>query len=147
MYEEIPRFVAEFGDTLVMEDFYAAAYSETPAHSDDIHEMIIANPDLEIITDSGGKRYAGAKEGVIGVGVGLSMAYGGPILVSSVRALVVSASELAVETSPVWANPVNTQRIIDFSTSLITSTAPAASTSGALAAVIQTTLELDKRVK
>ena len=44
------------GDTLVMEDFYAAAYSETPAHSDDIHEMIIENPDMEVITEAGGQR-------------------------------------------------------------------------------------------
>lgn len=39
-----------------MEDFYAAAYSETPAHSDDIHEMIIENPDMEVITETGGQR-------------------------------------------------------------------------------------------
>ena len=56
LYDDIPRFVAESGDTLVMQDFYAAAYSETPAHSDDIHEMIIENPDLEVITESGGNR-------------------------------------------------------------------------------------------
>lgn len=56
LYDDIPRFVAESGDTLVMQDFYAAAYSETPAHSDDIHEMIIDNPDMEVITESGGQR-------------------------------------------------------------------------------------------
>lgn len=56
LYEDIPRLVAESGDTLAMRDFYAAAYSETPAHSDDIHEMIIENPDMEVITESGGKR-------------------------------------------------------------------------------------------
>lgn len=56
LYDDIPRFVAESGDILVMQDFYAAAYSETPAHSDDIHEMIIENPDLEVITESGGSR-------------------------------------------------------------------------------------------
>ena len=48
--------MAESGDTLTMQDFYASAYSQTPAHSDDIHEMIIANPDMEVITDGGGKR-------------------------------------------------------------------------------------------
>jgi three-Cys-motif partner protein len=56
LYDDIPRFIAESGDTLSMQDFYAAAYSETPAHSDDIHEMIIENPDLEVITESGGER-------------------------------------------------------------------------------------------
>ena len=34
----------------------AAAYSETPAHSQDIHEMIIENTDMEVITEQGGKR-------------------------------------------------------------------------------------------
>jgi len=56
LYDDIPRFVAESGDTLSMNDFYTAAYSETPAHSDDIHEMIIENPDMEVITESGGQR-------------------------------------------------------------------------------------------
>lgn len=56
LYDDIPRLVAKSGDTLAMQDFYAAAYSQTPAHSDDIHEMIIENPDMEVITDAGGKR-------------------------------------------------------------------------------------------
>jgi len=56
LYDDIPRFVAESGDILPMEEFYAAAYSGTPAHSDDIHEMIIENPDMEVITATGGKR-------------------------------------------------------------------------------------------
>ena len=56
LYDDIPRLVAETGDALSMQEFYAAAYSETPAHSDDIHEMIIQNPDIEVITESGGKR-------------------------------------------------------------------------------------------
>jgi len=56
LYDDIPRFVAESGDTLFMNDFYTAAYSETPAHSDDIHEMIVENPDMEVITESGGQR-------------------------------------------------------------------------------------------
>jgi three-Cys-motif partner protein len=56
LYDDIPRFIAEAGDALSVYDFYAAAYSETPAHSDDIHEIIIENPDLEVITDSGGVR-------------------------------------------------------------------------------------------
>ena len=56
LYDDIPKYVAESGDTLLMQEFYEAAYSETPAHSDDIHEMIIENPDLEVITESGGAR-------------------------------------------------------------------------------------------
>ncbi len=56
LYDDIPRFIAESGDTMAMKDFYATAYSETPAHSDDIHEMIMKNPDMEVITEKGGKR-------------------------------------------------------------------------------------------
>ena len=56
LYDDIPRFVSESGDTLSMSDFYSAAYSETPAHSDDIHKMIIENPDIEVITTTGGSR-------------------------------------------------------------------------------------------
>ena len=56
LHDDIPRLVAESGDTLSMEEFYAAAYSETPAHSDDIHEMIIENPDMQVLTESGGER-------------------------------------------------------------------------------------------
>jgi len=56
LYDDIPKFVAESGDTLAMQDFYEAAYNETPAHSDDIHEMIIENPDMEVITAAGGER-------------------------------------------------------------------------------------------
>jgi three-Cys-motif partner protein len=56
LYDDIPRFIAEAGDALSMHEFYEAAYSETPAHSEDIHEMIIENEDVEVITDSGGSR-------------------------------------------------------------------------------------------
>lgn len=56
LYEDIPRFVAESGDAIAVQDFYAAAYSETPAHSEDIHEMIMLNEDIEVITESGGAR-------------------------------------------------------------------------------------------
>ncbi|WP_353251408.1 three-Cys-motif partner protein TcmP [Salinisphaera sp. PC39] len=54
--EDIPRMIAESGDAISIEDFYAAAYSETPAHSDDIHESMITNPEIEVITPNGGKR-------------------------------------------------------------------------------------------
>lgn len=53
LYDDIPRLIAEAGDALSMHEFYEAAYSETPAHSEDIHEMIIENEDVEVITSSG----------------------------------------------------------------------------------------------
>ena len=56
LYEDIPRFVAESGDALTMQDFYGAAYSETPAHSEDIHEIIMLHEDIEVITETGGAR-------------------------------------------------------------------------------------------
>lgn len=39
-----------------MAEFYGRIYNHTPAHSDDIHVTMIENPDLEIITPSGGAR-------------------------------------------------------------------------------------------
>lgn len=54
--EDIPRFIAESGDSLSVEEFYTAAYNETPAHSDDIHKSIIECRDIEVITPNGGRR-------------------------------------------------------------------------------------------
>lgn len=56
LYDDIPRLLTGYGDALTMEDFYASAYSSTPAHSDDIHTMIMENDDLSVITKSGGVR-------------------------------------------------------------------------------------------
>lgn len=56
LFEDIPRLINEHGDVLSVEIFYEAAYNETPAHSNDIHEMIILNPDLEVITPAGNER-------------------------------------------------------------------------------------------
>ena len=54
--DDIPKLVKQSGDFLPMLKFYQQAYSETPAHSDDIHETIIQSPHLEVITVKGGKR-------------------------------------------------------------------------------------------
>ncbi|WP_043769189.1 three-Cys-motif partner protein TcmP [Algiphilus aromaticivorans] len=56
LYDDIPRFVAEEGDVMSVGRFYEAAYSETPAHSDDIHRSMIDNPDVEVLTPNGGSR-------------------------------------------------------------------------------------------
>lgn len=58
LYEDIPKLILSHGDTLQVSQFYSAAYNETPAHSDDINEMIMANPDIEVITETGGRRRA-----------------------------------------------------------------------------------------
>lgn len=56
LHGDIPRLISEQGDTLGVYDFYKIAYSETPAHSDDIHKAILSNPDIEVLTDTGGTR-------------------------------------------------------------------------------------------
>jgi three-Cys-motif partner protein len=56
LYDDIPRLVSEYGDAISVEEFYTATYNETAAHSDDIHEMIIENPDVQVITLLGGER-------------------------------------------------------------------------------------------
>jgi three-Cys-motif partner protein len=54
--DDIPRLVTEFGDALGVMEFYETIYKMTPAHMDDIHAAIIRNPDMEVITESGGER-------------------------------------------------------------------------------------------
>lgn len=56
LLEDIPRLITDFGDAVSVEQFYANIYSMTPAHTDDIHTAIIENPDLEVITETGGER-------------------------------------------------------------------------------------------
>ncbi|MBC9208906.1 three-Cys-motif partner protein TcmP [Roseomonas aerophila] len=54
--DDIPRLISESGDAVLVSDFYGDIYNVTPAHTDDIHTAIIENPDLEVITPSGGER-------------------------------------------------------------------------------------------
>ncbi len=54
--EDIPRLVSEFGDAIILSDFYESIYNMTPAHMDDIHGVMIENPDLEVLTGEGGER-------------------------------------------------------------------------------------------
>lgn len=54
--DDIPRLVSDGGDTIGISEFYRSIYNETPAHSDDIHSAIFANPDLEVVTPSGNER-------------------------------------------------------------------------------------------
>lgn len=56
LFNDIPRLVSESGDAISVEDFYAAIYNMTPAHTNVVHEAIIDNPDLEVITPAGGGR-------------------------------------------------------------------------------------------
>ena len=56
LHADIPRLVSESGEAISMMEFYDQAYSETAAHSDDIHESILLNPDLEVLTPNGSRR-------------------------------------------------------------------------------------------
>lgn len=64
LLDDIPRLVSEVGDTMPVMDFYESIYNVTPAHADDIHAAIIENPDLEVVTPTGGGR---RKANTIGV--------------------------------------------------------------------------------
>lgn len=56
LIEDIPRLVSECGDVLEVSEFYESIYNATPAHADDVHQAIIDNPDLEVLTPGGGER-------------------------------------------------------------------------------------------
>ncbi len=56
LHDDIPRAIANFGDAVEVGDFYQSIYNHTPSHSDDIHQAIIENPDLSVITQKGGER-------------------------------------------------------------------------------------------
>lgn len=53
LYDDIPRFMTDYNNRLPisMESFYMSTYNETPAHSDDIHDAVLSNPELEVLTD------------------------------------------------------------------------------------------------
>lgn len=59
LIDDIPRLVAASGDAMLVGDFYAAAYSATPAHKDDIHGAMLVGEDLEVLTPAGGVRRKG----------------------------------------------------------------------------------------
>lgn len=56
LFEDIPRLVTDFGDAVGVGEFYNSIYNMTPSHMDDIHTAIIENPDLQVLTPSGGER-------------------------------------------------------------------------------------------
>jgi hypothetical protein len=56
LLEDKPRLVTDFGDAIGVGEFYGSIYNMTPAHTDDIHTAIIQNPDMQVLTPSGGER-------------------------------------------------------------------------------------------
>ena len=53
--------MSDAGDVIEVGDFYEGIYNATPAHTDDIHPAIIDNPDIEVLTPSGGHRRKAAQ--------------------------------------------------------------------------------------
>lgn len=56
LHEDIPRLIEQHGDVIGVDDFYLSIFNGTAAHSDDIHDVLISNPDLEVITPTGNLR-------------------------------------------------------------------------------------------
>lgn len=56
LLDDIPHLISESGDAIIVEDFYAAVYNITPAHSDDVDTALIENPDIEVVTPAGRER-------------------------------------------------------------------------------------------
>jgi three-Cys-motif partner protein len=67
LLNDIPRLINEFGNAMTMLDFYESIYNMTPAHADDIHDAIIENPDVEIITPAGSERRKANKISVVDI--------------------------------------------------------------------------------
>jgi len=55
MYD-IPKAISEFGDAVSLDEFMRSVGNETPAHSMDIHQAMIDNPDIRVETLNGGER-------------------------------------------------------------------------------------------
>ncbi len=56
LFSDIPHLISESGDVINVGNFYEGIYNATPAHTDDVHQAIIENPDIEVITPAGGER-------------------------------------------------------------------------------------------
>ncbi|MBY0510468.1 MAG: three-Cys-motif partner protein TcmP [Rhodospirillaceae bacterium] len=56
LLNDIPHLLEEAGDAIGVRDFYESTYNATPSHKDDIHAAIIENPDIEVVTPTGGLR-------------------------------------------------------------------------------------------
>lgn len=56
LYDDVPKWISSSGDAMLVEDFYQSAYNDTPAHADDISSSIMLNPDIQVLTPSGGLR-------------------------------------------------------------------------------------------
>lgn len=56
LLDDIPRFMSNTSQPLLVGDFYQRIYNHTPAHSDDINTAILESLDLQVKTQAGGSR-------------------------------------------------------------------------------------------
>lgn len=56
LFTDIPRFLSNYGDSILMLDFFNDIYNQTPASSNTIKQSLIDIPDIEIIKEDGGIR-------------------------------------------------------------------------------------------
>ena len=59
LFDDIPRLLSGTENGVRMSSFYKSIYNMTPAHADDVHSVLIENPDIAIITRGGGERRVG----------------------------------------------------------------------------------------
>ncbi|MEH6742782.1 three-Cys-motif partner protein TcmP [Hyphomonas sp.] len=56
LMDDIPKAISEFGDAVLLDEFLRSVANETPAHSMDINQAMIDNPDIKVETVNGGER-------------------------------------------------------------------------------------------
>ena len=56
LHKDIPEMIALHGNAMNIRDFFEIIYNDTPAHSDNINEVLIKNDNLEVITKNGRSR-------------------------------------------------------------------------------------------
>ena len=60
LFDDIPRLLSGTQNGVRMSSFYENIYNMTPAHADDVHRVLIENPDIAITTRAGGERRVGS---------------------------------------------------------------------------------------
>ena len=60
LFDDIPRLLSGTKSGVKMSSFYESIYNMTPAHADDVHRVLIENPDIAVVTRSGGERRVGS---------------------------------------------------------------------------------------
>ncbi|UES42138.1 three-Cys-motif partner protein TcmP (plasmid) [Roseibium aggregatum] len=62
LHNDLPQFIAEFGDTITVGMLKASIYNDTTIHSDDLKKVLIENQDIEVFTQAGHPRRSSIKD-------------------------------------------------------------------------------------